>query len=107
MQIPIPRLRQTSIISKKPVFLSEKLKDLMSSNYHRVQYFLLKFCTRFLLTNVYKKACEIFLFCLDLELDKSVKNECLETWSFLIFSNNSRSKQNEKNTTQAFVDIGK
>ena len=33
---PIPKSRQTSIISKKPGFLPEKLKTLTSSNYHRV-----------------------------------------------------------------------
>ena len=31
----IPKLRQTSIISEKPGFLSEKLKTLTSSNHHR------------------------------------------------------------------------
>ena len=34
MQNLIPKLRQTSIISKKPGFLPEKLKILTSSNYH-------------------------------------------------------------------------
>ena len=33
MQNLIPKLSQTSFISKKPGFLSEKLKTLMSSNY--------------------------------------------------------------------------
>ena len=36
MQNPIPKLGQTSIISKKPGLLSEKLKTLTSSNYYRV-----------------------------------------------------------------------
>ena len=31
----IPKLRQTSIISEKPGFLSEKLKTLTSSNHHK------------------------------------------------------------------------
>ena len=31
------------------------MKTLMSSNYNRVEYFLLKFCTCFPLTNVYKR----------------------------------------------------
>ena len=57
MQNPIPKLRQTSIISKKPGFLSEKLKTLRKFNYHRVSYFLLKLCTRFLLSNVYETVC--------------------------------------------------
>ena len=35
MQNPIPKLGQTSIIFKKPDFLSEKLKTLTSSNCHR------------------------------------------------------------------------
>ena len=55
MQNLIPKLRQTFIISKKPGFLSEKSKTLTSSNYHRFYYFLLKLCTCFLLSNVYKR----------------------------------------------------
>ena len=39
--------------------------------------------------------------------NKNVKNECIETRSFYIFINNSRSKQNKKNPRHAFVDIGK
>ena len=40
-------------------------------------------------------------------IHKSVKNDCVETRSFLIFENNSRSKQNKKNPTHFFVDSGK
>ena len=40
-------------------------------------------------------------------INENVKNGCVETRSFLIFANNSRSKQNEKNPKQPFVDIGK
>ena len=36
MQNPIPKFRQSSIISEKPVYFSEKLNTLASSNYHRV-----------------------------------------------------------------------
>ena len=36
------------------------MKTLTNSNYHRVQYFLLKLRTRFLLTNVYKRVFVIF-----------------------------------------------
>ena len=36
MKNPTPKLRQTTVISKKPGFLTEKLKTLTSSNYHRV-----------------------------------------------------------------------
>ena len=52
----------------KPGILSENLKTLTSSNYPTVQYFLLKLRTHFLLTDVYKKVCAIFLFHLDLKL---------------------------------------
>ena len=71
MENPIPKLSQTSIISKKPGFLFDKLKTLTSSNCHRVLYFSLKFCTRFLLSNVYKRVCGIF-FILFRSLNKSI-----------------------------------
>ena len=35
-QNPIPKLKQSSIISEKPGHLSEKLKTLTSSDYHRL-----------------------------------------------------------------------
>ena len=60
MQNAIPKLRATSMISEKPGYVSEKLKTLASSNYHRVQYFLLKFYTRFLISNVCKRVFGIF-----------------------------------------------
>ena len=66
MQNPIPKLRKTSIISKKPGFLSEKFKTLTSSNYHGVKYFLLKFSTRLPMST--KRCVEFLLLCLDLEL---------------------------------------
>ena len=68
MQNTIQKFRQSSIIFEKPGILFENLKTLTSSNYPTVQYFLVKLRTRFLLTNVYKRVCEIFLFHLDLEL---------------------------------------
>ena len=51
---------QSSIVFEKPGILFENLKTLTSSNYPTVQYFLLKLRTRFLLTNFYKRVCEIF-----------------------------------------------
>ena len=50
------------IAFQKSGILSENLKTLTSSNYSTVQFFLLKLRTRFLLTNVYKAVCGIFLF---------------------------------------------
>ena len=105
MQNPISKLRQGSIISEKPSFLSEKLKILTSSNYHTVYYFLLKFCARFLLTEVYKNS-TIFLFCLNLELLIKCKKRVCRNQVVLIFVKNSRSEYNKK-TQHSFEDIGK
>ena len=54
MQNTIQKFRQNSIVF-------EKIKTLTTSNYPTVHYFLLKLCTRFLLTNVYKRVCGMFL----------------------------------------------
>ena len=40
-------------------------------------------------------------------INKNVKNDHVEARLFLIFANNSRSKQNKKNPEHPFVDIGK
>ena len=40
-------------------------------------------------------------------IDRPVFCECVETKSFYILANNSRSKHNKKNPEQTFVDIGK
>ena len=53
----IQKFRQSSLVFEKPGILSENLKNLTSSNYPTVQYFLLKLHTHFLLTNVYKRVC--------------------------------------------------
>ena len=87
MQNTIQNTMQSSTISKKPGIMSENLKTLTSSNYPKVHYFFLKLCTRFLLTNVYKRVCEIFwVICINLK----------NTLVFNTFINNSRSKQNFK-----------
>ena len=82
MQNAIQKFRQNSIVLEKPGILSENLKTLTSSNYPTVQYFLLKLRTRFLLTNVYKRVCGIFLFYLDLELFAKIKKDLVSTHSF-------------------------
>ena len=55
------------------------------------------------------KGCAGFFFILfrSWAINESIKNESVETKSFLIFTNNSRSKQNKKNPAHPFVDIGK
>ena len=87
MENPIQKFRQSSIVFEKQGILSENLKTLTSSNYPTVQYFLLKLCTRFVLTNVYKSMCGIFLFCLDLELFVKIKktSKKVSTRSYFTF----------------------
>ena len=103
MQNPKQKFRQSSIVFEKPGILSENLKTLTRSNYPRVQYFLLKHRTNFLLTNVYKRLFGIFLFCLELELFAKIKKTWFpHTRFFTFFINNSRSKQNKKNPKHRF-----
>ena len=87
MQNPIKKFRQSFIVFEKPVFLSENWKILTSSNYHRVQYFLVKLCTCFLLANLYKR--KLFV-----KIEKDLVFSY--TFVFYIFINNSRSKQTKK-----------
>ena len=82
MQNTLQKFRKISLVFEKPVILSENFKILTSSNYPTVQYFLLKLRTRFLLTNVYKRVCGIFLFYLDLELFAKIKKYLVSTHSF-------------------------
>ena len=96
MQNPIQKFRQSSIIFEKPGILSENLNTLRSPKYPRFQYFLLKLCTRFLLTNVYKTCSGFSLCCLDLHLFAKIKKVGFYTLVFDIFINNLRSKQNKK-----------
>ena len=63
MQNPLSKLKLTSIIFKKPGFLSEKSRTFTSSNYHRVQYFLVKFPHVFYLV-MSTKGCAGFFFIL-------------------------------------------
>ena len=79
------KCRQGSIVFEKPDILPENLKTLTSSNYPTVQNFLLKLRRCFLLTNVYKRMCGIFLFSLDLELFAKIKKDLVSAYSFLHF----------------------
>ena len=81
MQNPIQKFRQ-NFVFEKPGILSENVTTLTSSNYPTVQYLLLKLCTRFIVTNVCKRVCGIFLFCLDLELFAKIKKDLVSTHSF-------------------------
>ena len=105
MRNPIQKFRQSSAVFEKPGFWSEKLKTLTSSNYHRVQYFWLKLCTHFLLTNVYKRVIGIFFIFVQIYFDQVLlrvicknKKDLVSTHSFL---------QNKENPEHPFVDIVK
>ena len=63
MQNPIQKFRQSSIVLEKPGILSENLKTLTSSNYPRVQFFLLKHRARFL-SRMSTKGCSGVFFIL-------------------------------------------
>ena len=108
MQNPIQKFRQSSIVFEKPGILFENLKILTSSNYPIVQRFLLKLCTRLLLTNVYKRVCGIFLFCLDWRFLQKLKKNLVCTHSFLaLLLITQDQNKNKKNFTHPFVDITK
>ena len=84
MQHPIPKLRQSSIISEKPGYFSETLQILMSSNYQLPQslLFFAEILHTFPIYQYLKRVLGIF-FSLDLDLlIKNVKNECVESRSF-------------------------
>ena len=86
MQNPIQKSRQNSIVFEKPGILSENLKTLTSSNYPTVQYFLLKLCTRFLLTNIYKSVSGIFFILFrSWVINKNVKRPWFLRTRFLHF----------------------
>ena len=72
MQNPIPKLRQTSIISKKPGFLSEKWKLWRAPTTKEFNIFCWNFAHVFYLVMSAKASVGFFLFCLDLELLKKL-----------------------------------
>ena len=87
MQNSKQKFRQRSIVFEKPRILPEKLKTLTSSNYLRVEYLLLKFCTHFPLINVYKNVFGIYfnLFRSWVILQKLKKTWFLHTHRNLFF----------------------
>ena len=82
MQNATKKIRQSSINFEKQGILSENLRNLTSSNYPTVQYFLLKLRTRFLLAIVCKSVLGFFKFYLDLKLFAKIKKDLVSTHSF-------------------------
>ena len=108
MQNVIQKFSQNSVVFEKPGSLPENLKPLTSCDYPIIQYFLLKPCTRLLLTNFYKSVCRIFFILFrSWVICKKLKRPGFYKLVFYTFINNSRSKQNKKNPTHPFVDITK
>ena len=105
MQNLVQKFRQRSIVFETAGILSENLETLTSSNYPTVEYFLLKLCTRFLLTNVYKGVCGIFLFCLDLELFSKIKKDLVSTHLFFIFLLITQDRNKIKKIPNTLLDI--
>ena len=62
MQNLIQKFSQSTIVFDKPDILSENMKTLTSSNYPRVQHFLLKLGTRLLLTRFLLSYLPTYLF---------------------------------------------
>ena len=87
MQNPVPKLRQSSIISKRPIFLSKKVKTL---------YYLLKFCTQFFLSNIYKRVFSSFFILFRSSVIKKIVKNLLSAVFFLFFANNSRPKKTKR-----------
>ena len=96
MQNTIQKFRQSSIVFEKLGILSGNLKTLTSSNYPIIQYFLVKLRTHFLLTNVYKRVCEIFLFYLDLELFSKIKKDLAHSFFTLLLTTQDLNKIKKK-----------
>ena len=108
MQNPIQKFRQRSIVFEKTSILSENMKTLTSSNYPTVQYFLLKLCTRFLLTSVYKEVSQIFFILFrSCFICKHLKDlvSTRSLFTFLLITQDLN--KNQKNPEHPFVDIVK
>ena len=93
---------------------SEQFKTLTSSNYYRIEYILLKFFTRFTLTNIYKRVFRNFSVSLDLDLFEKIKTGLVSTHPQKPNRNSCVSlyitqdlKKIKKNPEHPFVDISK
>ena len=78
MQNPIQKFRQSYIVFEKPGILSKNFE-----NFRELQLpYSSIFFAETLRTNLYKRVCGIFLFCLDLELFAKIKKDLVSTPSF-------------------------
>ena len=107
MQNFLQKFRQSSIVFEKPGILSEKVKTLRSSNYHRVQNFLLKLRTPFLLTNVYERVFGIFFILFRSWVICKNQKDLVSAHSFFIFLLITQDLNEIKNPENPFLDIVK
>ena len=88
----------TNLADKALLFPRNQAICLKIENFNELQLsqsliFLLQFCTRFLLNNVYKRMFEIFLILFrSWVINKNIKSEFIETRSFLIFATQDLNK---------------
>ena len=71
MQNLLPKIKENPIISEKPGYLSEKLKTLTSSNYHRFNNF---YCNFAHISNLIMSTKECLRFFVNLFRCENVKN---------------------------------
>ena len=103
MQNPIQKFRQSSIVFEIPGFCLKIWKLWRAPTTLQFNFFL-KLRARFLLTNVYKRVWDIFLFCLDLEL---FAKDLVSTHSFFTLLLISQDLNKIKKIPHHFVDTTK
>ena len=103
MQNPIQKFRQSSIAFEKLGILFRKLKTLTSSNCRRVEYFLLKFYTRFLLIIAYKRVFGIFFYLVQILSYLHIQNNLVSTQSLKLFSLITQDLSKIKNIPNIFL----
>ena len=108
MQNTIQKFRQSSFVFKKPVFGLKIWKLWRAPTTPQFNIFCWNFAQVPYLPISTKVCVGIFLFCLDIKLFAEIKKRPgFYTLVFYTFINNSRSKQNKKNSTYPFADITK
>ena len=102
MQNVIQKFRLSSIVFEKPGILSENSKNLTSSNYPTVQYFLLNFAHVFYLPLSKKRCVGFFYLYTSWVICNNLKRPGFYALVFYTLINNSRSKQYKQKTHTSF-----
>ena len=108
MKNTIQKFRQSSTVFKKPGICLKNWKLWRAPITLHFNIFCWNFAHVFYLPMPTKQCVGFFLFLLDLALFAKIKKKTgFYTLVFYTFINNSKSKQNKKNSTHPFVDITK